>query len=102
MPSARAYITPYINGALLKEAPIVAPIDRVESQEIDSKPRLVLFVAGQDKGLPLNVTNTNTLCDKLGDNYDDWTGATIELYADRCQFKGKTVDCVRLRFPINE
>ena len=102
MPNARLYITSYINAAALKEAPITGPIDRVEELELDDGMKLVLFVAGHAKGLPLNVVNTNTLCDRLGDNTDDWIGATVELFADRCSFRGKMVDCVRIRFPQAE
>ena len=102
MPNARTFITPFINASLLKDAPLKAPIDRVEEKELDGSMKLVMFVAGLVKGLPLNVVNTNTLCDRLGDNTDDWIGAEVELYSDRCQFKGKMVNCVRVRFPQSE
>ena len=102
MPNAQIYITPFINAAFVKAEPLQAPIDRVEEQEMDGAVRLILYLSGVQKGLPLNVVNTNTLCDKLGDNTDDWIGATIELFCDRCQFRGKMTDCVRIRFPKPE
>jgi hypothetical protein len=51
------------------------------------------------KGLVLNVTNSNTLSDEMGDETDNWIGETITVYASNVSFAGKTVAGLRVKFP---
>lgn len=59
--------------------------------------KYILYFAGKDKGLVLNVTNTRTLIDALGDESDDWIGATVELFTIDVDFQGRLTKGLRLR-----
>jgi hypothetical protein len=72
-------------------------IDRVTYEDVDGDMRYILYFIGKAKGLILNVTNTRTLLDALGDESDHWQGATLELFAIDTEFQGRATKGLRLR-----
>jgi hypothetical protein len=61
--------------------------------------KLVLSFRDRIKSLIVNLTNFESIAALYGDETDTWAGQRIELYADRCRFGSKMVDCVRVRRP---
>ena len=74
-------------------------IDRLEQHEVgqEKDKKWVLFFRGKEKGLVLNVTNTNMIADSHGQETDDWAGKEIIIHKAKTSFAGKPVDCIRVR-----
>lgn len=70
-------------------------------QNKDSKP--VLHFRGDGcKPLVLNVVNSNAIAERHGDEMDAWTGHDIILFPAMTDYKGKMVECVRVRHPVDQ
>jgi hypothetical protein len=63
----------------------------------ESKP--VLYVDDAQKGLVLNKTNAITIVNSYGDDTGNWTGKDIQVFPTTTEFKGETVDAIRVRIP---
>ena len=72
-------------------------MDHVESEEIGEDIKPILYFQGAKKGLVLNKTNANLIASTYGPETDGWTGKEIELFPTQTEFKGQTVDCLRVR-----
>ena len=80
---------------------VPATIDHVEVETFDdgSRKPLIYFV-GWPKALVANVTNSRMIAEITGaDDTDDWPGKDIILYATLVDYKGKTVEAIRVRRP---
>ncbi len=66
-----------------------------QGRDKDTKP--VLYFEKGPKGLVLNVTNANTIKKAFGDDTANWIGKPVELYPTQVEFKGDTVDAIRVR-----
>jgi hypothetical protein len=95
----------YLKPGDLKGKPVAVTIERaaletLKSREGKEQDKIVLYFVGAKKMLPLNVTNFDACADACGDeDSDNWPGHQIELYPDKTQMGGKTVDCIRVRPP---
>ena len=101
-----AHPSNYIKSAELQGREFALVMDHVEIKELDDtnggktkKP--ILYFANAQKGLVLNVVNSNTIKDAYGSETDDWNGKKIILYATKVEFGGKMVDGLRVRIPTN-
>jgi hypothetical protein len=65
----------------------------------DKREKPVVSFKEDERGLVLNATNWDTIADAYGDDSDDWTGKTVQLYATKTSFGSKRVDCIRVRVP---
>lgn len=63
-------------------------------QDRETTRKLVLFFAGLDVGLGLNVTNARALRGAWGDDYTTWKGKVLKLVRVRVLYKGQQVDSV--------
>jgi hypothetical protein len=74
----------------------------VKKVEQDDKKlnKLELAFTGQQKALLLNKTNASVVAKAYGDDYTTWLGKEIIMYPTVTDFGGKTVDCIRLRVPL--
>ncbi len=76
-------------------------IDRVTTENVgrDDQPedKPVLYFVGKEKGMVLNRTNANCIADVYGEETNDWSGRTIEVYRTQVAFQGKMVDSLRVR-----
>lgn len=89
----------YLKAADLQGKIHKVVIDGLEQKEVgeDKEKMWVLSFRGKDRGLCLNVTNTNMLIDLMGDDTDDWMGKEIQLGPEKTDFGGKKVDCIRVK-----
>ena len=80
---------------------VTCQIEDVRSEEMeqshDEKP--VLYFAGKDKGLVMNVTNANSIADAYGDDTEAWNGKTVIIFGTTTDFQGRSVACLRIRIP---
>ena len=63
----------------------------------DKEKKPVLYFEKAQKGLVLNKTNANAIVDAYGDDTSNWAGEPIEVFPTSVDFKGKQVDCIRVR-----
>lgn len=96
------YPSKYLKAADIEGHEPVVTIESVSVEELgqgeekDTKP--VLYFAGKDKGLCLNLTNANTIALLFNsDNTDDWMGKKIKLFVDIVAFKGKATKAIRVK-----
>lgn len=61
-----------------------------------ARDRLVVYLVGEEKGLPLNKVNFTSLKEAFGGETNDWRGQKVELYRSTTMFNGKTTPCLRL------
>lgn len=103
---ATAYPSKYLKAGDLQGHTVKVMIDRVVLEEIgqgdDTEHKPCLYFEGKEKGIVLNVTNGNAIAEHYGDETDDWGGRPLEVYPDKTQFKGKSVDCIRVRVPNSQ
>lgn len=79
----------------------ISGIDVKEVEQDDKKVnKLELSFTGREKGLLLNKTNAKVVAKAYGDDYTTWKGKEIIMYPTVTDFGGKTVDCIRLRVPL--
>ncbi len=79
-------------------------IGKMTIQEVEQDGRKVnkleLNFVGADKGLLLNKTNAKVISSQYGDDFSTWEGKEIIMYPTVTDFGGKTVDCIRVRIPL--
>ena len=73
----------------------VAMEDLGQGNDKESKP--VLYFDGAQKGLVLNKTNATNIAKSYGDDTGNWTGKDIQVFPTTTEFKGETVDAIRVR-----
>ena len=61
--------------------------------------KLFLTFDRASKGLVVNSTNAHRIADLYGHDYSQWAGHDVRLQVDRVDFKGKTVDAIRVYPP---
>jgi len=66
-----------------------------ETKEIKDTTKIVLTFEGEEKQLPLNVTNAQTLADKFGEDTSAWIGQTVILASVPTKFQNKSVKGLR-------
>ncbi len=94
-----AFPSKYLKAADLKGKNALVTMDRTEFDMIGDDRRLVLYFEGKEKGVVLNKTNASIIADEYGDDTDEWKGQQIILFEAMVDFKGKTVQAIRVRKP---
>lgn len=99
MKASAAFPSTYLKAADLDGKNLLLKMHHVDMEKVgeDSKP--ILFFVGIDKGLVLNRTNTAKIVQSYGDEMDDWEGQEIVLFPAMVDFKGETVEAIRVRAP---
>lgn len=87
----------HIKASDLAEQTVPAVISHCAVEQFDDSNKAVLFFSGREKGLVLNKTNAGVLADAFGSETDNWTGKTLELYAEQTTYMGKSCQGVRVR-----
>ncbi len=101
MKISAAFPSNYIKASDLNGKPwdmkirAVAMEDLGQGNDKESKP--VLYFDSAQKGLVLNKTNANTIVNSYGDDTGNWTGKDIQVFPTTTEFKGETVDAIRVR-----
>lgn len=82
---------------------VIDSVDWEDMQDGTRKPGMTFSKCSiadlSDKIFILNKTNNNSLIEKYGRDSEDWRGKVVEIFVTRTTFSGKTVDCLRVRFP---
>ncbi len=103
MKISSAFPSPYLKASDLNGKPWDVKIRTVGMEELgqgsDKQSKPVLYIDGAQKGLALNKTNAITIVNSYGDDTGDWTGKDIQVVPATTEFKGDTVDCIRVRIP---
>ena len=73
--------------------------ETLKSPEGKVAEKTVLYFVGAKKGLPLNLTNWDSVAEICGEDSDDWLEQKVELYPTKVQMGGKMVDAIRIRPP---
>lgn len=96
-----AFPSKYLKASDLKNRRVTVTIDHVVMEPMvdggENKP--VVYFAGAQKGLVLNVTNKNVIREAYGFETDDWNGEQIVLFAAMVLFKGKKVPGLCVEIP---
>jgi len=66
-------------------------------EEINQEEKPVLYFGEEAKGLVLNKTNGKIIGSLHGSETDNWPGKRIILYPTEVDFRGETVDAIRVR-----
>ena len=94
-----AYPSNYLKAADLQGKNILLKMDRVEYEKIGEDEKPVLFFVGKQKGIVLNKTNSAKIAAAYGDETDDWRDQEIVLFPAMVDYKGETVEAIRVRAP---
>lgn len=100
MKISNCYPSKYLRAADLQDRQIKAVMNRVEMESIgddDKKP--VLYFSKGTKGLVLNKTNSKVISGAYGDDTDMWEGKEIILFPAMVDFRGDSVEAIRVRVP---
>lgn len=87
----------YMKADDYDDHPIVT-IRRVIKEEVGTEREIrpILFYEGEEKGIVLNKTNTNTIRRLYGDETDDWIGMTVQIGTEMVSFNGETKPAIRI------
>ncbi len=92
-------------GKYLKAAHFPKPKKLVVSRMTDDKmpdgdEKTVAWFQDEERGLVLNKTNAESLCEIAStDDLDECVDFAAVLYAAKTDFGGRSVDCIRIRAP---
>jgi hypothetical protein len=76
-----------------------APLETLKNSSGEQQLKTILCFVGEQKRLPLNMTNWDSVADIAGDDTESWPGNRVELFPSMTQMGGKTVPCIRVRAP---
>lgn len=100
MKISAAFPSKYLKAADLQDRPVNVLIDRVEIEDVaDGERKPVLYFHGKAKGLVLNKTNARVIAAAHGDDTDAWEGQPLALFPAMVDFRGDTVEAIRVRLP---
>ncbi len=101
MDISAAFPSNYVKAADLNGKPRPLTIRTCVMEELgqgsDKETKPVLYFNGAQKGLVLNKTNTNVIVEAYGKETTDWEGQPVEVYPTQVEFKGKSVEGIRVR-----
>lgn len=89
----------YLKASDLQGREVKVIMSNVEKEKLGDDMKLVLYFKGKDKGVVLNKTNSNTICDAYGDDTEGWYDQEIILFSVMVDFQGKVGPAIRMRVP---
>jgi hypothetical protein len=89
----------YLKAADLGGKEVRVTMQNVEKEKLGDDMKLVLYFKGKEKGVVLNKTNSNTICDSYGDDTEDWFDQPLILFSVQVDFQGKVGPAIRCRVP---
>ena len=95
-----SYPSNYIKSSDMKGQARRLIMDHIESEDVGDDFKPVLYFRGAKKGLVLNKTNANLIASVYGPETDGWAGKEIEVFPTQTEFRGQTVDCLRVRMHV--
>ncbi len=98
---SEAFPSQYLKCADLNGKPWNMKIRTVALENLgqgnDKKEKPVVYFEKAQKGLVLNKTNATTIAKVYGDDTGAWTGQGVQVFPTTTEFKGETVDAIRVR-----
>jgi hypothetical protein len=91
------YPSRFLRAADLDGKPLRVTIAGLKRDDVGGETKVVLSFADHEKSLILNKTNARSIAKALGDETSAWPGKTIMLVPAVVDFKGESVDAVRVR-----
>jgi len=104
MDISKCFPTKFLKAADLGDRSVTVVIESVQMMDMaddTDKPKPVVYFKGKEKGLVLNITNSNSIAEICGDSVetDDWIKETIVLFSTKVDYAGKRVDAIRVEKP---
>lgn len=88
----------WLKASDLDEDGLAVTIKTIDVEKMnDGEEKAVVYFKEISKGLALNKTNAKSISKLYGDDTDDWEGKKITIFPSECDFKGETVDCIRVK-----
>ncbi len=101
MKISAAFPSQYLKCADLNGKPWDMKIRTVALEDLgqgsDKEEKPVIYFHKAQKGLVLNKTNATTIAKVYGDDTSAWTGQGVQVFPTQVEFKGETVDAIRVR-----
>ncbi len=98
---SEAFPSQYLKCADLNGKPWDMKIRTVAMEDLgqgsDKEEKPVVYFHKAQKGLVLNKTNATTIAKVYGDDTGNWTGQDVQVFPTQVEFKGETVDAIRVR-----
>src|SRR5262249_25473714 len=92
------YPSRFLRCADLNGRPLRVTIAGIKREDVSGEPKNILLFSGNTKSLILNKTNARAIAKALGcDETRDWRGKSVLLVPAVTDYKGDTVDCIRVR-----
>jgi hypothetical protein len=89
-----------LNGEELTVKIIKSQLETLKTLDGRENTKVVLYFHKQQKSLPLNRTNFESVQDVTGENdSDDFPGHDVTLYPTTTTMGGKVMDCIRVKSP---
>jgi hypothetical protein len=103
MKISEAFPSKYLKHADLQGREVKKKIAYVQKEQVglNGEEKPVLHFVGEQRGLVLNKTNSNTMSCAYGDDTEAWRGREITLFPTRVDFKGRPTDTIRVRVTKN-
>ena len=77
-----------------------ASVETLKNPKGEDQQKVVLYLVGTKKALPLNLTNYDSVAAIAGDEEtNNWSGVHLELFPSTTALGGRMVDCIRIRKP---
>lgn len=99
MKVSAAFPSNFLKAADLDGKSEIFKMGRVDFEKIGDDQKPILYFKGLEKGLVLNKTNSGKIAAIYGDEMDDWNGQEIVMFPAMVDFKGETVEAIRVRAP---
>ena len=93
-----AFPSKYLRASDLQGKDVVVTMRTVTMEQMpegENKP--VLYFAGKNKGLVMNITNARRVEDMYGFETEAWTGKAITIYPTETEFRSEMRPCIRVR-----
>jgi hypothetical protein len=96
-----AFPSKYLKASDLRGKEATETMDYVKTELIgmDNEPKAVLHFKGRQKGLVLNKTNARAISQLHGDDFRNWPGKPITIFACQVDFKGTPTMGLRVKAP---
>lgn len=98
MPSIdEVYAGSSLKAADLDGADVELTIASAEAKSFDDGNKIAVTFLETEKTLICNKTNANRIASLYGKDYSKWHGKKVTLYPDMVDFRGETVEAIRVK-----
>jgi hypothetical protein len=96
-----AFPSKYLKAGDLGDKHVTVAISHITTEDMgDNEEKPVVYFVGKTKGLVLNRVNATKIVEIAGtEDFSQWEGLQICLFATTTEFKGKTVPAIRIEVP---